>query len=192
MRVDLTGRHIEISAALRRLVDRKLAKVQRVLNDSGVSATVVVAKEKINNVVEVTLHARGEHFLHAVAKAPTWEAATTGVVTKVLHQAEKMKGKYQERRRRGPASRSVKTPRAARAALARTAAPVTGPPTPADGRRIVRMSRYAVKPMTVDQAVLELEGQKAPFLVFRDALSDGVNVLYRRPDGAFALIEPDA
>ncbi|HYU80667.1 MAG TPA: ribosome-associated translation inhibitor RaiA, partial [Vicinamibacterales bacterium] len=135
MRVELTGRHVEISPGLRRLVERKLHKVTRVLNDAGVSATVVVTKEKINNVVELTLHARGEQFLHAVGKASSWETATTDVIAKVLHQAEKMKGKWHERKRRGLASRSAHTPRPARRAAARAAAPVTATTASSDRPR---------------------------------------------------------
>ena len=198
MRVELTGRHVEISPGLRRLVERKLKKVNRVVNDAGVSATVVVTKEKINNVVELTLHARGEQFLHAVAKATSWETAATDVVAKVLHQAEKMKGKWHERKRRGLAARSVHTPRLARRAQSRGAEPVTSPMSAAEARRpavrdrrVLRAERYSVKPMTVEEAALELEGQKAPFLVFRDANTDAVNVLYRRDDGRIALIEPE-
>jgi putative sigma-54 modulation protein len=126
MRVELTGHHVDISPGLRRLVDRKLAKVKRVLNDAAVSAAVVVTREKINNVVELTLHARGERFLHAVGKAGSWETAMTDAVAKVMHQTEKVKGKWQERKRRGPAARSVKTARPARRAASRAAAPVTG------------------------------------------------------------------
>jgi putative sigma-54 modulation protein len=207
MRVDLTGRHVEISPGLRRLVDRKLQKVHRQVNDAGVSATVVVTKEKIHNVVELTLHARGEQFMHAVAKAGAWETAMTDVVAKVLHQLEKTKGIWKERKRRGPAARSVKTPRPARRAQARLAAPVmefapiavVAPPSAGatdtrrerPKRRILRAPRYSLKPMTVDEAALELEGQKERFLIFRDARSDAVNVLYRRGDGQFALIEPE-
>jgi ribosome hibernation promoting factor len=195
MRVDLTGRHVEISPGLRRLVDRKLQKVHRKVNDAAVSASVVVTKESINNVAELTLHARGEQFLHAVAKAATWETAVNDVVAKVLHQVEKMKGRWQERKRRGPASRSVKTPRPARRAQAIAARPITSAAVSAPERpkrRVVRAVRYPVKPMTVDEAAMELEGQKAPFLVFRDARTDAVNVLYRRDDGQIALIEPEA
>ena len=122
MRLELTGRHLVISPALRNLVTRKLAKVHRVLNDTGVSAAIIVTTEKVHNVVEITLHARGERFLHAVAKAATWESATTDAVAKILHQAERVKNKWQERKRRGPAARSVKTPRG----LRRTAARKTG------------------------------------------------------------------
>ena len=125
MRLELTGRHLAISPTLRNLITRKIGKVHRMLNDSGVSAVVVVSREKINNVVELALHARGERFLHAVAKATTWEAATTDAVAKILHQTETVKNRWQERKRRGPAARSVKTPRparkTARAAAAKTA-----------------------------------------------------------------------
>lgn len=129
MRVELTGHQVEISPGLRNLVDRKLAKVSRVLNDVVVSAGVVVKKEKVNNVVEITLHARGEQFFHAVGKADTWQAAMTAAVAKVLHHSEKVKGVWHERKRRGPAARSVKTPRAARKAVARRVSPVTGSTT---------------------------------------------------------------
>lgn len=124
MRVELTGRHVEVSPGLRNLVTRKLAKIDRLLSSAGLSATVVVTKEKLRNVVEVTLHARGEHFLHAVAKAETWATALTTVVDKVLHQGEKLKGKWLERKRRGAASRSAKTAKKARPAVTRK--PATG------------------------------------------------------------------
>ena len=77
MRVELTGHQVDISPGLRNLVDRKLAKVTRVLNDAGMSAAVVSRKERVHNVVELTLHARGERFLHAVGKADTWQTAMT-------------------------------------------------------------------------------------------------------------------
>jgi putative sigma-54 modulation protein len=126
MRVELTGHQVDISPGLRNLVDRKLAKIHRVLNDAGLSAGVVVKKERIKNVVEITLHARGERFMHAVGKAPTWQTAMTAAISKLMHQTEKVKGVWQERKRRGAAARSVKTPRAARKAVARTTSPVTG------------------------------------------------------------------
>jgi ribosomal subunit interface protein len=135
MRVELTGKHVTISPGLRRLVDRKLEKLQRMLADAGLSAAVVVTKEKVNNVAEVTLHARGERFLHAVGKAETWESAMTDVVAKLAHQAEKVKNKWQERKRRGPAARSVHKPRAVRGAQALGAAPVTAPKA-VDGKKV--------------------------------------------------------
>ena len=135
MRLELTGRHLVVSQGLRNLVTRKLAKIHRVLNDSGVSAAIIVTTEKVSNVVEITLHARGERFLHAVAKAPTWETAMTDAVAKILHQAETVKNKWHERKRRGPAARSVKTPRVRRTAARKTAA------APASKRPAARVRR---------------------------------------------------
>ena len=129
MRVELTGHQVEISPGLRNLVDRKLLKVSRVLDSAGLSAGVVAKKERVNNVVEITIHARGERHMHAVGKAQTWQSAMTLAVAKLLHQAEKVKGVWKERKKRGPAARSVKTPRAARKAVARKTSPVTGSTT---------------------------------------------------------------
>jgi putative sigma-54 modulation protein len=141
MRVELTGHQVEISPGLRNLVTRKIAKVARVLDNAGLSAGVVVKKEKVNNVVEVTLHARGERHLHAVGKAETWQSAMTLAVAKLLHQTEKVKGLWQERKRRGPAARSVKTPRAARKAVARKTSPVTGSTTAGRPRVALRAGK---------------------------------------------------
>jgi ribosomal subunit interface protein len=127
MRLELTGRHVEISPGLRNLVTRKLVKVERLLNDTGVSAAVVLAKERVNHVVEVTLHARGEHFLHAVGKDKSWATAMTKVIAKVLHQGERLKGTWQERKRRGPAARSVKAPKEAPPTAVRPRTPARRP-----------------------------------------------------------------
>jgi putative sigma-54 modulation protein len=129
MRVELTGHQVEISPGLRNLVDRKLVKVSRVLDNAGLSAGVVVKKEKVHNVVEITLHARGERHMHAVGKAETWRAAMTAAVAKLMHQTEKVKGLWRERKKRGPAARSVKRPRAVRRTIARKTSPVTGSTT---------------------------------------------------------------
>jgi putative sigma-54 modulation protein len=138
MRLELTGHQVDISPGLRNLVERKIAKVSRVLNSAGLSAGVVVKKERVHNVVEITLHARGERHLHAVGKADTWQSAMTLAVSKLMHQTEKVKGVWQERKKRGPAARSVKTPRAARKAVARKTSPVTGSTTAGKPRPPVR------------------------------------------------------
>jgi putative sigma-54 modulation protein len=101
MRVELTGRHVDITPALRRLVDRKLARLERVLNDSALSAQVVLTDEKRGRRADVTLHARGEKFLHGDGQAAAWEASLTQAFDKIAKQAQKVKGKWQEWKRRG-------------------------------------------------------------------------------------------
>src|ERR1044071_9634894 len=99
MRLELTGRHIEITPTLRLLVDAKLAKLERLLNDSAVSAQAVLTREKYRVRTEITLHARGEKFLHGVGHSAAWEGSLTQAVDKITQQAQKVKGKWQERKR---------------------------------------------------------------------------------------------
>ena len=100
MRLEVTGRHVAITPALRRLVDRKLAHLRRMLKDSMVSAQVVLTRDKYRDQVEITLHARGEKFLHAMAETSAWETSLGEAMEKIESQALKVKGKWQERKRR--------------------------------------------------------------------------------------------
>ena len=101
MRLELTGRHVDITPTLRRLVTRKLGKLERMLNDNAVSAQAVLTREKNRLCTEITLHARGEKFLHGVGDARTWSGSLTGAVDKIAQQAHTVKGKWQARKRRG-------------------------------------------------------------------------------------------
>ena len=60
------------------------------------------------------------------------------------------------------------------------------------GMRIIRARRYAVKPMSVDEAAMEVADGRDAFLVFRNSSTEEINVLFRRADGNLGLIEPEA
>src|SRR6266849_6344431 len=124
MRLELTGRHVDITPTLRRLVDTKLAKLERLLNDSAVSAQAVLTLEKRRRRADITVHARGEKFLHGVGNSANWEGSVGQAIDKIAQQAQKVKGKWQERKRRGrrpgeaaltPDEASLVPPRAAAA-----------------------------------------------------------------------------
>jgi putative sigma-54 modulation protein len=188
MRLELTGRHIRITPGLRQLVEDGLQKLDRVLNDRAVSLQAVVSQEKHRHHVELTLHARGDHFFHGAGKGKDWEAAINQAVDKVEQQARKLKGKWTEGRRRRAMS-------AARAVAARRPDHGTriGTEESVDRTvRIIRARRTAPKPMSVDEAALEVGDTAGAFIVFRNASTDAVNVLFRRPDGNLGLIEPEA
>lgn len=183
MRLALTGRNIDITPGLRQLVTRRLAKLDRVFNDHIVSAHVVLHEEKFRRESEVTLHMRGDHVLRGKGAAETWAAALTAAASKVQQQAGTVKGKWETRKKRAASPTRV----AADAAFA--TAPEDEEPA---GPRIVRMRRYPVKPMAIEDAALKVGDTPNAFLVFRDAETEGVIVLYRRPDGHLGLIEPGA
>jgi putative sigma-54 modulation protein len=101
MRLELTGRHVDITPALRRLVDRKLARLERLLKDRALSAQAVLTKERYRHRADITLHARGEKIFHGIGTKATWATSLTEAAGKIAHQAEKVKGKWQARKRRG-------------------------------------------------------------------------------------------
>ena len=186
MRLELTGRRVEITPALRRLVDTKLGRLERLLNDSAVSAQAVLAREKYRYCTEITLHARGERFLHGVGDAAGWGTSLTQAIDKIAQQAQKMKGKREERKRRGVRPVPVKgEPR--EGALPVGASVSARPRMP----RIVRASRQAIKSMSVADAAREVSGDGEGLVVFRDPERQSISVLYRRQNGELALVETE-
>ncbi len=179
MKLLVTGRNVDVTPGLRQLLDRKLARLVRLLNDTAVSAQVILRSEKFRRVVDLTIHARGDHMLHGIGEGQDWPRAVKAAIDKIAQQATRLKSKWQARKRRGSGARALEPA-------------VAAPPEPATGPRIVRASRYVIKPMTVEDAALRVEDARESFVVFRNAVSDSVNILYRRRDGNLGLIEPDA
>lgn len=174
MRIEYTGRQTEVPDELRALAEKKLQKLSRVLH--GITdAHVVLAADKHRQIAEVSV--RSPHLvLAATEESADASLSLTTVIDKIARQAQRQMGKRQERKRRGPA-RGV---------------PVTAD-APAEVRtRIVRSRRFVAKPMTVEEAALEIDGSAHGLVVFRNASTEQVSVLYRRQDGHLGLIEPEA
>jgi len=186
MRLELTGRHVEITPTLRRLVEGKLAKLERMLNDSAVSAQAVLTREKHRHRAEITLHARGEKFLHGVGTTGSWEGSLADAIEKLGQQAQKVKGKWQGRKRRGAKAFGDGAP----------VEPETPAERPARERvrmpRILRASRQAIRPMSVSDAAREVEGDLDGVVVFHDTETASISVLYRRRNGELALVQTEA
>jgi len=164
MRLELTGRHVTITPAVRRLVEQRLAPMLRLLNDSAVSAQVVLRREKTRVHAEVTLHARGEHFLHGEATGRDVDTALSAAADKVDRQVRSLKSRWSKGKRQGvsAAKAASASPRPARGARAFGGARA-GAAEPR-GLRIVRARRYEVKPMSVDEAALEVVDGADAFL----------------------------
>jgi putative sigma-54 modulation protein len=187
MRLEITGRHLTVTAAARTFAAERLAHTVRLLNNSAVSAHVVLAKERGRIKAEVSLHVKAEHFLHGAGTGPDWQAAITAAAEKVERQVEKLKGKWSGRRRRnGPVERSPLGE-----GVRSTASTSVAGPSP-NGRRIIRARRYAVKPMSIEDAAAEMGGGTDAVIVFRNSANDAVTVIFRREDGNLGLIEPEA
>ena len=188
MRLELTGRHVEITPSLRRLVNNKLGKLERLLNDSAVSAHAVVTREKYRLLTEITLHTRGEKFLHGVGSATAWEASVDQAIEKLSQQAQKVKGKWQERKRRPDKGEPI--------AIEEREAAFVKPAARAGARprmrmpRIFKAERHAVKSMSVGDAARAIDANGDSIVIFRDTETSGLSVLYRR-NGELTLVETE-
>lgn len=180
MRLEITGRHVEVTAPLKQLIDRRLARLGRVLNDAAVSAQVVLTKEKYRHLTEIIIHARGDHTMRGTGEGNAWPVSMRQAAEKIEQQAHRLKGRWNGRKRGAAGHKAVPAPAAA-----------SGATEPEAARRILRATRYAVKPMSVEDAALRVESGPETFIVFRNADTDAVSIVYRRKDGNFGLIEPE-
>jgi putative sigma-54 modulation protein len=182
MRLDITGRHVTVTPSLRQLITRRLAPIERVLNDAALSALVVVTKEKYRHKVEIAIHTRGDHTLNGTAEANSWHLAVPGAIDKIEQQAKKLKGKWNDRKRQS--AKVVRARKLAPESMVESPAPIEAP-------RVVRATRYPIKPMSIDDAAMQIDDSDDAFLVFRNADDDdGVAIIYRRKDGNLGLIQP--
>ncbi len=175
MKIEFTGRQTEIPDELRRLAEHKLAKLGRLL-PKVTHAHVILTADKHRQVAEVSLHSR-QLDLAAVGVTTSPRLSVASAFDKLLRQAERQRSKRHARKG---------------AASPRRPEPVLEAQGRSPGPRVIRSRRRPVKPMTLDEAALEMDGSPDGVLVFRDAANERVKVLYRRQDGNLGLIEPES
>jgi putative sigma-54 modulation protein len=179
MQFQVKGRNLEISDALRSYAEEKLGKLERQLTDPRVELELAVERNPSiadNNVAEATIWTSGP-VLRAREASSDMHASIDQLVEKLERQVNRYRKRGRSRRRR--------------AARANGPAPETIPVVRDEAEPlIVKTKQFAINPMSPEEAVLQLELIGHDFFVFRNAGSGEVNVVYRRRDGDFGLIEP--
>jgi putative sigma-54 modulation protein len=178
MKFEYTGRHVEVSPAIRRHVEDHFKKLDHIFNDDTTLNThIIIDVEKNRQIGEIVVNWR-EHTLTAKDTNADMYMALTRAMAKIEKQAVKLKKKIIDRSQSGrSASRVAPQPDGNLEATPR-------PP------RIIAARRYAVKPMTAEEAALRLSDETDQFLVFRDADTSLLGVFFKRNDGNYCLIEP--
>ena len=177
MEFEYTGRHVDVTPALRAHVEDHFQKIEQIFNDTTARAHVIIEVEKNRQIGEVLVHWR-DHTLTATDTNADMYMALTRAIAKIEKQAIKLKKKIIDRKQ-GARRNSESAPQP------------DGQLEPSPrGPRIIADRRYAVKPMTAEEAAMRLSGEDDQFLVFRDADTNRVGVIYKRTDGNFGLIEP--
>ncbi|NFO97278.1 ribosome-associated translation inhibitor RaiA [Clostridium botulinum] len=177
MNIKVIGKNIEVTKGLREAVERKLSKLDKYF-DPSVKVITTLSVQKSRQIVEVTIPFNGV-ILRAEEANIDMYAAIDLVLEKLERQIRKQKTKL-EKRKHGDALKFQFIPEYV--------------PKDAEDNvesKIVKTKRFAIKPMSNEEAVLQMELLGHNFFVFRNSDTDEVNVLYKRKDGQYGLIEPE-
>ena len=178
MQITTTFRHLDPSDALKSYAEEKLERVNKYI-DEPVVAQVFMTVEKIRHCAEVTLTAKGI-TIKASEETNDMYSAIDAVVDKIERQLRRYKERIKDHK---PASesldRQVKKSIVAAESIDQQQEPF-----------VIRSKTFSIKPMSVDEAVMQMDLLHKDFLVFTDSVTDSINVVYRRKDGNYGLIEP--
>ncbi|HPO15557.1 MAG TPA: ribosome-associated translation inhibitor RaiA [Candidatus Hydrogenedentes bacterium] len=188
MNTAITGRHMDLTDALRAYIENGLRKIEMHF-DKVIDADIVLTVEKHRHIAEVNLHANGIR-IHSREASMDMYASVDAVMEKLEKQIRKFKdriNRHQPRR-----VRDAKTYDHAIISMDEENDNGHGETTASTQiHRVVQREKLPMKPMNVDEAVMQLELVEDPFLVFLNADTSQVNVLYARTDSTYGLIEPE-
>ncbi len=190
MQLVIKGRNIEVNDRLREYVEKKIGKMTKFLPDVQ-EIRVELAEEKSRKtserqVVQVTMRSNGM-LLRAEERNSDIYAAIDAVADKLHGQINRFKGK---RRRKMERAQVAAVEALETEYISAAMEPVAEDEDIFEGR-IVRTKRFSMLPMGEDEAIDQMELLGHDFFVFYNANSDSINVLYRRSDGNFGLLQPE-
>lgn len=182
MKVEYVARKVTLTDQVRQLTEKKLAKVEKYFSDI-LDLRVEVEQERHLYVADIAI--KGKDFdLKSTSSNKDLTTAIQDAVDKLEMQARRAKARLKDRKRHQP----VETPVDAGA----WNEDVIEPDSLGSGEpRIVERSAIPIKPMTVDEAAMQLQNSADQFIVFHNANSGRVNVIYRRNDNNLGLITPE-
>lgn len=180
MNIDYVARNYPLDDQIRTYTSDKLRKVAKFLEDP-VEIRVTLEHEKHRYIADLHVaHRFG--VIKANEENDDMYDAINLAVDKTEKQARRSRQKFRDKRRKADRNNGNQWPVEV---LERASIGAGGSP------RIVKKSVLSIKPMSIDEAALELEDSKNDFVVFRDAASDQVSVLYKRRDQNYGLISPE-
>lgn len=177
MKIEFTGRNFTISQAVKKHTQEHFNKIDSIIANATKAHVILRVEKHHRHVAEIIVHYL-DHELTSLADTTDMYASISQAIDKLRRQALKIKGKMIDRKQH-----AVPT-----GVVALAVEPALAPAAPAP--RIIRSRRYVVKPMTPEEAMMVVSEDSEQFLVFRNAETERVGVIYKRKDGNFGLIEP--
>ena len=182
MKVDITGRHIEITEPIRKFTTDRLERLRGIADEVMEAHVILTVEKHQRHVAELNIKTRHE-FHNGEEVSADMYTSIAAVLDKVEKQILKSKGRAMARKRRGGGHANGVV-----LSSAVEAEEILGEALP----RIIRSHEVAAKPMSVDDAAVAIDDSESEFLVFRNSQTERLNVVYKRKDGNIGWIEPEA
>ncbi|MGB7069131.1 MAG: ribosome-associated translation inhibitor RaiA [Pyrinomonadaceae bacterium] len=177
MKFEYTGRHIEVTPALRFHVEEQFGRINHLFNGGATNAHIIIEVERGRHRSEIIVKWRKEVLTAATALSDMYQSLSQSI-SKIEKQALKLKNKVIDKSHKAKKVSSLKPSNGSEVA-----------PTP-NSPRIINARKYAIKPMTVEEAAMQLDDDENQFLVFRTAEDQRISVIYKRKDENYGLIQP--
>lgn len=180
MQITVTFRHMEPSEALKSYADEKLERVKKYI-DEPIAVQVFLTVEKIRHMAEVTINAKGI-TIKAAEETNDMYASIDAVSDKIERQLRRFKERIKAHK---PAA-DVRERQVQKSIVeAQSIEETSKEPV------IIKTKSFSMKPMSVEEAVMQMELLHKDFLVYTESSTETINVVYRRKDGNYGLISPE-
>ncbi|MBW2039507.1 MAG: ribosome-associated translation inhibitor RaiA [Deltaproteobacteria bacterium] len=176
MQINMTFRHLELTPSLKDYIGEKLQKVKKYLHEP-IEVHVVLSAEKFRHTIEVSIMADNGIIINGVESTEDIHAAIDNVMDKIERQIKKQLDKLKRPKTRGydfkmhvlysEEGDKEKRP------------------------KIIKSKNYSAKPMSMEEAIEQLKALENDFIIFTNDQTETINVIYRRKDGNYGLIEPE-
>ena len=176
MNYEYTGRHIEVTPALKSHVENHFEKIKHLFDGNVTKTHIVIEVERGRHRAEIIVNMR-DRILTADTTAADMYQALTQTIDKLEKQALKLKNKIKDKHQKAKKVSTIESI-------------VDEEIKPSSAPRIISDRRGSIKPMTAEEAVLKLGADGKQFVMFRDAENEKLSVLYKRKDGNYGLIQP--
>jgi putative sigma-54 modulation protein len=171
MEIIVRGKNMDVNPAVKQYAEKKLSKIDRYLRQSPVSCQAVFSTVRGNYVLEVTVPLNG-YLLRAEETSHDAVSAVDVVMDKLERQIEKYRTRIFRRDKGDIPNESLRK-------------------ETEEGGHITKIKKFPMKPMSAEEATMQMELLGHDFFVFRNSETETVNVVYRRRDGDYGLIEPE-
>jgi putative sigma-54 modulation protein len=177
MNIKFTGKGMDVTEALRDVTEKKIGRLDKYFQ-KDIEGNVTFSSEKNRKIIEVTINLPGT-IIRAEESSDDMYASIDKAVDVLERQMRKYKTRLQKQYKNTETIRFENV------------VPLPVEEEENDSPKLVKTKRFILKPMTSEEAVLQMELLRHNFFVFMDGETGSVNVVYKRKDNNYGLIEPE-